>query len=85
MRQYFYVICHCCVGDDFNVDKVFLQEYEAIKWGRRLATKMPEYSVYLYKQEITRTATLKFSKHLQPYSKEQCESPHSSRDRAIAF
>ena len=62
MRQYFYLVLH-----DSTVDKVFLQEHDAIRWGRQLATRNPEYSVRLYKQEITRTGTLKFVKELIPY------------------
>lgn len=67
MRQFFYLIGHDIVGDDFKADKIFLQEYEAIRWGRKLATKNPDYNVYLYKQEITRTGELEFVKGLGPY------------------
>lgn len=67
MRQYFYLVGHDIVGDDFVADKIFLQEHEAIRWGRRLATKNPDYSVKLYKQEITRTGELKFVKQLKAF------------------
>lgn len=53
MRQYFYLVGHDIVGDNFVADKIFLQEHEALRWGKRLATKNPDYSVKLYKQEIT--------------------------------
>lgn len=68
MRQFFYMVSHDIVGDDFRADKIFLQEHEAISWGRKLATKNPEYSVYLYKQEIARTSELKYVKQLPPYN-----------------
>ena len=67
MKQYFYLVGHNIVGDDFVADKIFLQEHEALRWGRRLATKNPDYSVELYKQEITRTDTLKFVKQLKAF------------------
>lgn len=68
MRQYFYLVGHGIVGDDFVADKIFLQEHEALKWGRRFATKNPDYSVKLYKQEITRTSKLEFVKQLKAFS-----------------
>lgn len=72
-RQFFYlVVC------DFNENsslpmKIFLQENEAIRWGRREATKDqdPNSEYSLYKQEIARTATLKFVKNLKPYKEEE--------------
>ena len=67
MRQFFYLVAHDIVGDDFVADKIFLQEYEAIRWGRNLATKNPDYNVSLYRQEITRTGTLECIKGLGPY------------------
>lgn len=66
MRQYFYIIAHTIVGDDLCIDKVFLQEHEAIRYGRLMATKNP-YSVYLYKQEIARTAKVQYVKLLPPF------------------
>ena len=53
------------------VDKIFLQEHEAVRWGRTLATKFPDFTVSLYKQEIARTATLKFVKDLKPFKEEK--------------
>lgn len=67
MRQYFYLVVHTVVGDDLSIDKIFLQEHDAIRWGKVLATKNPEYSVGLYRQEIARTATVKFVKNLTAY------------------
>lgn len=66
MKQYFYLVGHDILGD-FVPDKIFLQEHEALRWGRKLATKNPDYSVKLYKQEITRTGTLKFVKQLKAF------------------
>ena len=73
MRQYFYLVC-------INYDectfpkKIFLQEDEAITWGRREATKNatdpegnPMYEYVMYKQEISRTGMLTGGKTLYPY------------------
>ena len=57
MRQYFYLIGHSIVGDDLCMDKVFMQKSDAISYGRRLATKNPEYSVHLYKQLMSNSST----------------------------
>lgn len=70
MRQYFYLVAYHY--DESTVPcKVFLQEYEAIRWGRKEAAKMwlkdPNYEFVLYKQEITRTGELKQVKTLKPY------------------
>ena len=56
MRQYFYLIGHSIVGDDLCMDKVFMQKSEAISYGRRLATKNPEFSVILYKQLMSNSS-----------------------------
>lgn len=74
MRQFFYMVGHTIVGDDLEADKIFLQESDAISWGRRLATNNSEYTVHLYKQEITRTGTLEFVKYLSPYKAPKIES-----------
>lgn len=68
MRQFFYIVAHTVVGDDQVIDKVFLQEHDAIRWGRTLASNHPEYSVALYKQVIARTAIVQFVKQLKKYS-----------------
>ena len=67
MRQYFYVVMHSVVGDDMNLDYICLQESDAITFGRRLATRNEDASVYLYKQEITRTGKPVFVKYLRAY------------------
>ena len=69
MRQYFYIVMHSVVGY-MNLDYVCLQESDAITFGRRLATRNEDYSVYLYKQEITRTGKPVFVKSLRPYKTE---------------
>ena len=66
MRQYFYIVTHSVVGY-MNLDYVCLQESDAITFGRRLATRNENASVYLYKQEITRTGKPVFVKSLRPY------------------
>lgn len=65
--QYFYLIAHTIVGDDLCIDKIFLQETKAIRWGRNLATKNPDYTVCLYQQPILETGTLTYVKLLQPW------------------
>ena len=67
MRQYFYIVMHSVVGDDMNLDHICLQECDALTFGRRLATKNEDYSVYLYRQLIARTAKVEFVKALKPY------------------
>jgi hypothetical protein len=73
MRQYFYLVAYHY--DEYTVPcKVFLQEHDAIRWGRKEATKLQEdsnYEVVLYRQEITRTGELKQVKSLKPYTGEQ--------------
>ena len=66
MRQYFYIVTHSVVGY-MNLDYVCLQESDAITFGRRLATRNEDASVYLYKQEITRTGKPVFVKSLRAY------------------
>ena len=67
MRQYFYIVMHSVVGDDMQLDHICLQECDAITFGRRLATKNEDYSVYLYKQLIARVAKVEFVKELKPF------------------
>ena len=68
MRQYFYLIGHSIVGDDLCMDKVFMQKSEAISYGRRLATKNPEFSVILYKQLMSNSSkeTIQCVKQIPP-------------------
>lgn len=67
MRQYFYLIGHSIVGDDFCMDKVFMQKSDAISYGKRLANKHPEYSVCLYKQLMSNSSkeTIQCVKQIQ--------------------
>lgn len=66
MRQYFYLVV---VNYDEATTplKVFLQEHEAIRWGKRNAANFTNYTISLYKQEITRTGVLRFVKDLKSY------------------
>ena len=66
MKQYFYLVGHDILGD-FVPDKIFLQEHDAIKWGRRQALQDLDSRYKLYKQEITRTSKLEFAENLRPY------------------
>ena len=66
MIQSFYLVTHI-VEDRVIQDKIFLQEHDAIRYGKTLATTHPNYTVNLYKQEITRIATVKYVKQLTPY------------------
>lgn len=71
MRQYFYLVV---VNYDESTypQKIFLQQNEAITWGRREATKSMQkgdmYEYVLFKQEISRTSKLMRVKTLTPYS-----------------
>lgn len=65
--QYFYIVAHTTADDNQIIDKVFLQERDAIKWGRTLASRNSNYSVALYKQVIARTAIVQFVKQLKKY------------------
>lgn len=71
MRQYFYIVMHSVVGDDMQLDHICLQECDALTFGRRLATKNEDYSVYLYKQLIARVAKVEFVKTLKPFKTEE--------------
>ena len=74
MRQYFYLVV-CNYDESSYPEKIFLQEHDAIQWGRRQAAKTlletgdSNYEYMLYKQEITRTGVidLKNGKRLEPY------------------
>lgn len=70
--QYFYLVV--LNYDEYtNPLKVFLQENEAIKYGRRQATIAwerehdPNYCYKLYRQLITRTGELEYVKTLTRY------------------
>lgn len=67
MRQYFYLIGHSIVGDDFCIDKVFMQKSDAISYGKRLANKHSKYSVCLYKQLMSNFSkeTIQYVKQIQ--------------------
>lgn len=82
--QYFWIICHTIVGDDFTLDKIFLQPHQAIEWGRRKATQNPESTYRLYKQPITRTGKVEYVKELSPFkSKFDWEQFEGERDLTL--
>jgi hypothetical protein len=70
--QYFYLIC-TNFDETTCPRKVFLQEHQAITWGRRLATKIANDDFYacmevaLYKQPITTVGEFEYVKILEPY------------------
>lgn len=71
--QYFYLVS---VNYDESTSplKIFLQEREAIRWGRREATKLTDdgnYEVTLSKQPITRNGEIEFVRTLEPYTEEE--------------
>lgn len=71
--QYFWIVCHnsedeTMIGNDFIMDKIFLQPHQAIEWGRRKATQNSGYSYKLYKQPITRTGKIAFVEYLEPFT-----------------
>ena len=80
-RQYFYLVV-CNYDECTYPEKIFLQELDAITWGRRQATKTLEetkdynYIYVLYKQEITKTGVidLKNGKTLKPYPSKKLEN-----------
>lgn len=73
--QYFYLIC-TNFDETTCPRKVFLQEHQAITWGRRLATKLANDDFYacmevaLYRQPITTIGELEYVKTLEPYHRE---------------
>lgn len=70
-RQYFYLVCRT-YDECTQPIKCFLQEHEAIVYGRRLATKEEDINIgfELYRQEITRTGTFEFVRTLDSYERE---------------
>ena len=72
MKQCFYIIAYYLSDDsDLNILKVFLQEDQAIKYGRKFATKYRNTNVNLYKQLIATTATVEFVRILKPFNTEK--------------
>lgn len=68
MKQCFYIIAYYLSDDsDLNIQKVFLQEDQAVKYGRKFATKYRNTNVNLYKQLIATTATVEFVRILKPF------------------
>jgi len=71
MKQYFYIIAYHLSDGDLNIEKVFLQEDQAITYGRRFATKHNRTKVNLYRQLIATTATVEFVEVLKPFKTEE--------------
>ena len=72
MKQYFYLVCR---EYDAHIipQKIFLQKYQAIKWGRKefskvLARTQDRNHLYvLYRQEITTNGILEHVRDLSPF------------------
>ena len=65
-RQFFYLVV-CDYDESTWPQKIFLQEHQAVQWGRREAAKARKggfcnYEFSLYKQEIARSADLDIDK-----------------------
>ena len=67
MRQYFYIIGYHFGDEDLKIEKVFLQEDQAITYGRKFATKYNRVKVSMFRQLIATTATVEFVKTLKPF------------------
>lgn len=67
MLQYFFIVSHTG-SDEIRInDKVFMQEEQAINWGRRRATKFPLNDYWLQRCPITATGTVTDYKSLLPF------------------
>lgn len=66
-KQYFYFVAFQYGHSVLIPEKIFLQEYQAVKYGRKLATSKPNTKVFLYKQEITTNGVLLKTRQLMPY------------------
>lgn len=74
MIQYFYIVLHTTSDHFRHNDKVFLQEDQAINWGRRQATKYPLNDYWLERCPITSTGTCTDYKSLFPFKHEKEQS-----------
>lgn len=68
MKQYVYIIAYY-MHDDSNLKilKFFLQEDQAVEYGRKFATRYRNTNVNLYKQVIAREVKLELVKQLKPF------------------
>lgn len=71
MKQYFYIIGYHFGDEDLKIEKVFLQEDQAITYGRKFATKHNRTRVSMFRQLIATTATVEFVTVLKPFNKEK--------------
>ena len=67
MKQYFYIIGYHFGDEDLKIEKVFLQEDQAITFGRKFATKNNRTTVSMFRQLIATTATVEFVEVLKPF------------------
>jgi hypothetical protein len=73
VTQYFYLVC--IKYEQTWPQKIFMQESQAIRWGRVEATKSvdpvigySDYKFVLYRQPITRKGKLEYVKTLEPFA-----------------
>ena len=67
MKQYFYIIGYHFGDEDLKIEKIFLQEDQAITFGRKFATKNNRTTVSMFRQLIATTATVEFVEVLKPF------------------
>ena len=69
MKQCFYIIAYHLSDDrDPKILKFFLQEDQAIEYGRKFATRHRNTNVNLYKQLVAATVKLQFVEVLEPFN-----------------
>lgn len=75
MLQYFFIVSHSGVDETRINDKVFLQEEQAINWGRKQATKFIFNDYWLQRCPITATGTVEDYKSLLPFKVPKLPNP----------
>lgn len=77
-KQYFYLVCIVNMDSNKTNNKIFLQEKDAVKYGRRMATKFKvadiSCQVKLFRQGITKIDNLEFVSFLNPFKDEKEET-----------
>ena len=71
MKQYFYIIGYHFSDEDLKIEKVFLQEDQAITFGRKFASQYNRTKVSMFRQLIATTATVEFVEVLKPFKTEE--------------
>ena len=86
-KQYFYLVAVSTDVETYVVpNKITLQENEAVKYGRRLATSIlndgSNNKVRLYRQPITRNGVIEFLMELKPYDNNSKTSRFGNYDKS---